>query len=151
MQSSAQGNSLTEMEEGKRLTLYRDIAGNWTIGYGHLVRPGEDFSAGLTDQQAIDLFLKDKANSDWLVNYELAPQIASGQVSQGEFDALSDAVFNMGDFLKASTLLKMLVNGNVAGAEQQLARWDNAGGKPNAALEARRILEMQLWSAGANG
>ena len=151
MQSSDLGNSLTKREEGCRLVVYPDLNGNETIGWGHLVRRGEDFSAGLTQDQADALFLADKAKSDAIVNDVLAEEIAAGQVSQGEFDGLSDAVFNMGDFLLASTLLKLLKAGDVAGAEQQLARWDYSGGKPNAALEARRVMEMNLWSAGDQG
>jgi lysozyme len=72
-------------------------------------------------------------------------------LNQGEIDALSDAVFNMGDFLRASTLLRMLNAGDYADAEQQLQRWDFVNGKPNAALHARRIAEMALWTAGDNG
>ena len=151
MQSSPQGNAITESYEGDVLHVYLDSVGNPTIGRGHLIVAGEDFSAGITQDQADALYLQDKAKAYNIVNTECRALIEAGQVSQGEFDALSDACFNMGDFLKASTLLRLLVAGDNAGAEAQLARWDNAGGKPNAALHARRVAEMALWTAGQNG
>jgi lysozyme len=148
MQSSDQGNELTKQREGLRLAPYLDCTGKGTIGYGHLILPGENFEAGITQDEADQLFAIDKAKADAIVDRECAVQIAAGAMSQGEFDALSDAVFNLGDFLKGSTLLRLLAAGDKAGAEQQLTRWDFAGGKANAGLEARRVAEMELWSKG---
>lgn len=51
--------SMIKHHEGKRLEVYKDTVGKDTIGYGHLVKPGEDFSKGITDQQADKLFDKD--------------------------------------------------------------------------------------------
>lgn len=51
--------SMIKHHEGKRLEVYKDTVGKDTIGYGHLVKPGEDFSKGITDQQADELFDKD--------------------------------------------------------------------------------------------
>lgn len=151
MEISSLGLNETAGDEGYRQFPYQDITGKWTVGYGHLILPGESFSAGLTRDQALALLNKDMCKAESIVQRELGPMIAAGQVQQGEFDALCDAVFNMGDFLLGSTLLRLLAAGDVAGAEQQLTRWDYAGGKPNAALEARRVREMALWSEGASG
>ena len=51
--------SMIKHHEGKRLKVYKDTVGKDTIGYGHLVKPGEDFSKGITDQQADEMFDKD--------------------------------------------------------------------------------------------
>ena len=51
--------SMIKHHEGKRLEVYKDTVGKDTIGYGHLVKPGEDFSKGITDQQADEMFDKD--------------------------------------------------------------------------------------------
>ncbi|EJA2552985.1 glycoside hydrolase family protein [Serratia marcescens] len=40
---------------------YKDSLGYWTIGFGHLVLKGEDFSTGLTEAQADALLDKDIA------------------------------------------------------------------------------------------
>ena len=139
--------TITEPEEGYRQFPYDDGFGNMTVGYGHLILPNEDYSRdGISQPDAMLLLRADMAKAAAIVNREV--KVA---MTQGEFDALCDAVFNMGDFLKASTLLKMLNAGQTGEAEQQLARWDYAGGKPNAALHARRIKEMALWTAGNAG
>jgi hypothetical protein len=45
--------------EAFRARAYDDGAGNPTIGYGHLIRPGENFSGGITQAQADALFKQD--------------------------------------------------------------------------------------------
>ncbi|HIE0608174.1 TPA: glycoside hydrolase family protein [Serratia marcescens] len=40
---------------------YKDSLGYWTIGFGHLVLKGEDFSTGISEQQADALLDKDIA------------------------------------------------------------------------------------------
>jgi lysozyme len=151
MQASELLLETTAAEEGYRQFPYRDVNGNWTVGNGHLILPDEDFSAGLTKDQALSVLNIDMCRAEAIVNRELGPMITAGQVSQGEYDACCDAVFNMGDFLKGSTLLKDLAAGNNEAARQQLERWDYAGSKPNAGLHARRLVEMDLWARGAQG
>lgn len=46
-------------EEGFSATVYKDVYGIPTIGYGHKILPNEDFSDGITKQRAIDLFKQD--------------------------------------------------------------------------------------------
>lgn len=43
--------------------VYKDSLGLPTIGYGHLVRPGENFANGLTEAEADALLLKDARNA----------------------------------------------------------------------------------------
>ena len=146
MQTSPAGLALKEQEEGYRQFPYQDIVGKWTVGFGHLIKPGEDFSAGLTRDQAVAQLIKDSALADAIVNREVTVPL-----NQGEFDALSDFCYNLGDRLQGSTLLRLLNAGDYAGAEAQLTAWVYAGGRPNAGLKARRILEMGLWNKGVNG
>jgi lysozyme len=149
--ASEQLLTLTATEEGWRQFPYKDVGGKWTVGYGHLVLPGEDFSAGLPEPAARALLESDMRRAEAIVQKECGAMIAAGQMEQGEFDALCDAVFNLGDFLLGSTLLRLLAAGNREGAKEQLARWDYAAGKPNAGLEARRLAEMALWTKGSAG
>ena len=135
--------TITEPSEAYRQFPYDDGFGNMTVGYGHLILPGEDFSAGISQTDSVVLLRKDMSKAELIVSREVKVEM-----TQGEFDALCDAVFNMGDFLKSSTLLKMLNAGDTADAEQQLQRWDMAGGKHLSGLHARRIKEMALWTAG---
>ena len=41
MKLSVQGLKFIQNQEGLRLSPYQDVAGNWTIGYGHLMTDEE--------------------------------------------------------------------------------------------------------------
>jgi lysozyme len=68
---------------------YPDIYGNPTVGYGHLLKKGEDFSQGLTAAQALALLRADAQAAETFVRQRLATA-----VPQNEFDALVDVAFN---------------------------------------------------------
>jgi lysozyme len=146
MNLSAEGLNLIKQEEGCDLHTYPDCLGLPTIGYGHLIKPGETFPDGITTNQAEDMLLADVARFEADVNREVTVPM-----TQGEFDALVDFEFNLGDRLPSSTLLRLLNSGQTEAARQQLEAWDFAGGKPNAAIKARRVLEMDLWAKGDQG
>jgi lysozyme len=146
MTISNQGAALIKQQEGLRLMPYSDTVGVWTIGYGHQILPSEHFPNGITEQQANSIFWGDVICAENHVNDHVTIPM-----SQGEFDALVDFVYNLGDRLPGSTLLKLLNAGQIDAAEQELQKWDFAGGKPCAALKARRVLEMGLWAKGNAG
>ena len=70
---------------------YNDGAGNATIGYGHLVRAREDFSHGLTEAEAIELFEKDVER---VVNGSLDK--IEVELTQNQIDAVGSFIFNVG-------------------------------------------------------
>ena len=68
-------------------------------------------------------------------------------LTQGQFDALVDFVFNLGaGRLASSTLLTYLNAGNTDAAAWQLLAWDHAGSTEIAGLKARREAEFRLWN-----
>ena len=66
-----------------------------TIGYGHLVKPGEDFSAGLTEQQATELLEQDLQATYNTINEQISAD-AILNMTQSQYDALVSLVFNIG-------------------------------------------------------
>ena len=66
-----------------------------TIGYGHLVQPGEDFSAGLTEQQATELLQQDLQATYNTINEQVSADAISN-MTQSQYDALVSLVFNIG-------------------------------------------------------
>jgi lysozyme len=139
---SANGLSLTEQFEGCQLTAYQDQVGVWTIGYGHT---GTDVTPGLTitHDRAQALLAQDIANAGACVNNEV-----SVQLTQHEFDALVDFVFNLGaQAFKGSTMLRFLNAGEYANAAAQFELWDHAGGVVVAGLLRRREAEASLFKA----
>lgn len=84
--------NMIKQHEGKRLNVYKDTVGKDTIGYGHLVKPGEDFSKGITDEEADKLFDKDFEHhvqgARTTPGYDLADQRRK--------QAMVDLAYNMG-------------------------------------------------------
>lgn len=136
------GLSLTEQFEGCRLTAYQDQVGVWTIGYGHT---GPDVTPGLTitQDQAQALLAHDVGKAVTCVNHVVAIQL-----TQNEFDALVDFVFNLGaGAFTGSTMLRDLNAGNISAAAAQFDEWDHAGGAVVAGLLRRRQAETALFNS----
>lgn len=142
MKYSKTGLTLTESFEGVRLIAYQDSVGVWTIGYGHT----RGVCAGMTctQEQAEAWLLEDIAHAEANVN-----RIAV-VLTQGEFDALVDFDFNLGDgALNGSTLLVLVKAGKFDEAAQQFPRWDMAGGHHVAGLLRRRLAEQAEFTGAA--
>ena len=129
------GQGLTEQFEGCSLVAYLDSTGVPTIGYGHTAGVTQGMTC--TQAQAEAWLTQD---IQWAV--AVVNNLVTVQLTQGEFDALVDFVFNVGSGnFASSTMLRMLDAGNFAGAADQFARWDLAGGQVVAGLLRRRIAE----------
>lgn len=141
-QYSKNGMMLTESFEGLRLESYQDVAGVWTIGYGHAA-PDIKQSMTITEEQAQTLLQSDVAASVECVNSAVKVSI-----NQNQFDALCDFTFNegRGSFLR-STLLKLLNMGDYLGASGQFQKWVYAGGEVQSGLIRRRDAEAALFNS----
>jgi lysozyme len=141
--------------EGLRLLVYRDVAGLWTIGVGHLLtaeelrtgtlRIGDEVvpwrQRGLTEDQAYRLLDQDLA---WAVR--AVRELVRVPLTPGQFDALVSFTFNVGpDALRTSTLLRRLNAGDYAAVPAQLRRWRFAKGREIDGLKNRREGEIALW------
>lgn len=141
MQYSKNGLSLTEGFESCLLTAYQDIKGVWTIGYGHTrgVNPGMTITQGQAEQYLL---------ADVQVAVSLVNAGVKVPLTQGEFDALVDFVFNVGGGnFDSSTMLRQLNAGNYQSAAGQFDAWDHASGKVVAGLLRRREAEKQEFNS----
>ncbi len=146
MQLSVDGMDLIKKSEGFRGQVYRDVAGFPTIGYGHLIKPGETFTNEITEPQAAAILACDVQQAEQAVS-----RLVKVALTQGQFDALVDFCFNLGaGRLAGSTLLRDLNAGNHDAAAAQLLSWDHAGGVVVAGLRERREAELKLWKGGAD-
>jgi lysozyme len=144
MELSAAGLALLKRAEGFRNRVYLDVDGYPTIGFGHRLVHPETFPHGIGEAQAAGLLAGDVRDAERAVE-----RMVTVPLTQGQFDALVDFCFNMGQSrLAESTLLKDLNGGAYDAAGEQLLRWDHAGGQENAGLKARREAEFQLWKGG---
>ena len=147
MQLSSEGLSLIKISEGFRSEVYLDVASVPTIGYGHALKPGESFPDGITEVTATLLLIKDVQVAEDAVS-----RMVKVPLTQGQFDALTDFVYNLGaGRLEHSTLIKVLNGGKYDQAGQQLLLWSMAGGKPQPGLVKRREAELALWRTNEQG
>jgi len=129
---------LAKQFEGCRLTAYQDIAGVWTIGFGHV---GKDVYEGLvwTQAQADDALLHDVNAARALL------EMYSPNLANGTLDALTDFVFNLGiGNYRTSTLCKCVNAQDWTGAKAQLLTWDHSNGVVIPGLLRRREAEAAL-------
>jgi lysozyme len=128
------GILMLKQREGWRDRAYKDVAGKWTIGYGHLILPAEmskyvgatvtvnGASRGsyvMSKEEGDTLLRRDLSTAEQAVrNYVLVP------ITQEQFDALVNFVYNVGvGAFKGSTLLRLLNAGDYKGASAQFPLW----------------------------
>ena len=142
MHLSIAGLELLKKSEGFRDHVYDDVAGFRTIGFGHRITLGEACPTSLTMPQAEEILSRDLSIAEAAVL-----RLVKVPLTQGQFDALVDFVFNLGaGRLASSKLLSYLNAGKSDAAAWQLLAWDHAGAREIAGLKARREAEFQLWN-----
>ncbi len=142
-----------------RIDAYLCPAGVWTIGWGHaLMDGGAQLKGAQNKARARQLYPGGitREQAEALLRADLIPRAASVSsllkrvTSDGQFGALVALVFNIGaGNLAASTLLRKLNAGDVAGAADQFLAWDKArvNGvlQPLAGLTRRRKAERAMF------
>ena len=148
MTLSPAGLARLKSYEACSLVVYSDQAGLPTIGWGHLIRPGEDFSRGLTISQA-----------EALLHRDLVPRLAAldsmleVEVMQEAYDSCASLLYNIGEteFRKSSFLRAVNSKATHDIIRSSLKRWckvtdKKTGQKVNSAgLMNRRAEEAKAW------
>ena len=145
------GISLTKSSEGWVPHLYNDAVRYCTIGYGHLIKKAPcngteppEFRHGITKPKGDQILVGDLASSQYAVMTDVQVPLSDGQ-----FAALTDFVFNVGGAnFRNSILLKFINSKDMDQVPGQFRRWVVADGKPLAALQARREREIDLFFEG---
>ena len=145
MKLSPTGAAFIKQNEGLRLNRYTDN-GKSAIGYGHDYTPNDPVllqvtgsinPSSITKQQAEQIFQIDTDARANTLN-----SLLKVTVNQNQFDAMMDLLYNIGiGNFQNSTLLRMVNNGNFAGAAKQFQVWRGNQG--------RRSGEANLFSGGA--
>jgi lysozyme len=144
---SLTGIALTEKFEadgGPSLVAYADklAGGKPTVGWGHT---GKDVVVGATwtYAQCVAALQGDVAWASRVVN-----TLVHISLTQGEFDALTDFVYNVGaGNFATSTLLKLLNENELAQAALEFDKWDKAKGVVVAGLLRRRQAETAEFNS----
>lgn len=144
------GIELTKLSEGFIAKPYNDPVGYCTIAYGHLIKlrrcDGSEPAAwlrGISVAEGTTLLVSDMTLAEAAVVKNVTN---STQLTDGQYAALCDFVFNVGAAnFKTSTLLVRLNSGDFRDVPFQLRRWTKAKGKVLAGLVKRREGEVALW------
>ena len=138
------GIALIMRFEGFSPTIYICVAGYPTIGYGHRVLAGEDFSQGISEPQAKAVLLRDVQATQVAVL-----RLIDVPLSNGHYDALVSFTYNLGaGALQRSALRRCINRGEYESAPAQLMRWVWAAGCRQKGLIARRKAEAVRYCEG---
>ena len=97
--------------------------GSDTIGYGHKIQKGEDFSNGITDAQAESLLKTDLAKA----KQQVYKEIGGIKLTPQQEEMFVDFVFNMGTLKKFPKFTEFALKNDLEGMKSQYKRY--AGGK----------------------
>ena len=137
MQISNNGINKLKVEEGERLTGYKDSRGIPTVGVGHTgVVDGKPVAVGMviSKDKSSELLRSDLA---W-VEKSIATNVKV-PLTQNQYDALCSLIFNIGPTAFANyTVLKRLNAGDYKGAADAFLMWKKAGNDPEILLPRRQ-------------
>jgi len=135
------GVSLLKQFEGFRSTTYVCPGGKATVGYGHAIKEGENFSDGITEEEGEELLKKDLFFAERAVS-----RLVRVPLTNGQFDSLVSFTYNLGPAALQRSALRMKLNrGESQDASKEFLKWCWAGGKKLRGLSKRRRAERELF------
>jgi lysozyme len=145
------GLRVTKHAEGFRKLPYDDAASYCTIGYGHLIHfsscNGSEevrFVGGITEEVGTELLMADMRFAEAAVQQN-SPIV----LSDGQYAALCDFVYNVGGRAYGTSTLKEVVNEQKWDlVPHELLRWVRIKGKESDGLHRRRESEIKLFFDG---
>ncbi len=116
---------------------YYDAGGIKTIGYGHVIKPGEHFSDRITKKQADILLRKD---------FDKAVRAAERETNVKGYKKIVVAHFiyakGIGNFLKSTFRKKVLENKPV---DEELKKWCYYRNNKGIPVRSEYIYKIRLW------
>ena len=134
-------------QTGRAINPYNPLPRGATIGYGHLIKPGEDFSRGIDESRATELLRADVKIAERTVQKSI-----NTTLTQNQFDALVIFAYNIGEnnFIKSS-VVKFINNPNYKSQiypdlKSAWLAWNKSNGRVMAGLTNRRKTEFNLFN-----
>lgn len=145
-----QGNHIIyDDRTGKPVNTHEPLPKGATIGYGHLIKPNEDFRNGISEAKATELLRTDIATAEHVVRDNITVPL-----TQNQFDALTSLAYNIGSKNFAnSTVVKYVNNPNFHSSvypnlESAWKAWNRSQGEISNGLINRRQNEWNMYSRG---
>ena len=132
---------------GKPVDTNKPLPSGATIGYGHLIKNGEDFRNGISEAKATELLRTDIAIAERAVRDNITVPL-----SQNQFDALTSLAYNIGTKNFAdSTVVKYVNNPDLKNTtyptlESAWKTWNKSGGHVMTGLSNRRNEEWNMFN-----
>jgi|SRR5579872_113024 len=144
MSASASLIPIVEQAEGFLPTIGSD-EGNPVIGFGCDLSASEvehyQTIQPITRDEGVDLLMARIVPVEHVIN-----RLINVPITQNQFDACCDFVYNEGSgHFASSTLLKLMNLGRMEDAANEFLKWDIAGGQVFPGLLARRQAERALF------
>lgn len=134
--------ALIKLYEGFSPDVYICAAGYPTIGYGHMVREGENFSDGITQVWAEQLLRADVRVAERAVQRHI-----TAPLTENQYGALVSFTYNLGGgALQRSTLRRVVNREGHADVPPQFMRWVYGRGRKLKGLVRRRAAEAELYA-----
>ncbi len=134
-------------QTGRAINPYNLLPRGATIGYGHLIKPGEDFGRGIDESRATELLRADVKIAERTVSQNI-----NTTLTQNQFDALVIFAYNIGEnnFIKSS-VVKFINNPNYKSQiypdlTSAWLAWNKSNGRVMAGLTNRRKTEFNLFN-----
>ena len=132
---------------GKPVDSNKELPKGATIGYGHLIKSGEDFRKGITEKQATEILRSDISTAEFAVKDNITVPL-----SQNQYDALVSLAYNIGaKNFAGSTVVKYVNDSNYHNTkyptlESAWKAWNKSGGGEMSGLSNRRHQEFSLFN-----
>ena len=132
---------------GKPVDTNKPLPSGATIGYGHLIKQGENFRNGISEAKATELLRADIAIAERAVRDNITVPL-----SQNQFDALTSLAYNIGTKNFAdSTVVKYVNNPNLKNnayptLESAWKTWNKSSGHVMTGLSNRRNQEWNMFN-----
>ena len=136
-------------QTGKPVNTNEPLPKGATIGYGHLIKPGEDFKNGISEAMATELLRADIAIAELAVRDNITVPL-----TQNQFDALALLAYNIGTKNFAnSTVVKYVNNPDLKDntyptLESAWKAWNRSQGQMSNGLINRRQNEWNMYNQG---
>ena len=136
-------------QTGKPVNTNEPLPKGATIGYGHLIKQGENFRNGISEAKATELLRADIAIAERAVRDNITVPL-----SQNQFDALTSLAYNIGAKNFAdSTVVKYVNNPNFHSSvypnlESAWKAWNRSQGEISNGLINRRQNEWDMYNRG---
>jgi lysozyme len=120
---------------------YDDGYGYMTIGYGHLIKPGEKFTL-VTEVEALNILAQDAGIAERCVL-----RLTKVPLADGQFDALVSLTFNAGTGAYQRSIIRQRVNrGEFEDAAEMFPKsFITSNGIKSKGLIRRRVAEQRMF------